>query len=196
MDKEEGVQMDFPLPSINADLGLESSEIKSLASALSLEPEDIKSTTMISEDLIVHINSDAAYNKIQPNFQQLAAFEARYFHFVVLYLKAITHLILIYRGIVVTIDPSNSSYDFISRFFGPRVGVNEDPVTGSAHCELAAYWTKLLNKNKLFAKQTSKRGGEVSMQVLSDKQRVILTGKAVIALRGSVTTNPLCSSTK
>lgn len=77
---------------------------------------------------------------------------------------------------------SNQKYDFISRFFCPNIGLNEDPVTGSAHCMLAPYWAKVLNKNNLFAYQASKRGGEIQIQYHSD--RVDLTGSAITLIKG------------
>ena len=65
--------------------------------------------------------------------------------------------------------------DFVSRFFAPLVGIDEDPVTGSAHCTLAPYWAKRLGKSELTARQISKRGGDVRCKIEGD--RVILTGK-------------------
>src|SRR5690606_29189329 len=84
------------------------------------------------------------------------------------------------RGIIVT--AASSQYDFISRFFAPSVGVNEDPVTGSAHCKLADYWSNILNKSELSAYQASERGGIVELIVRGD--RVLLKGKAVTTLKG------------
>jgi len=84
------------------------------------------------------------------------------------------------RGIIVT-APGKSS-DFVSRFFGPRVGVNEDPVTGSAHTSLSYYWSKRLGKDKLTAVQLSKRTGQMTCEVMGN--RVHLTGKAVTYMTG------------
>lgn len=85
-----------------------------------------------------------------------------------------------FRGIIVTAKDENK-YDFISRFFAPREGINEDPVTGSAHCKLADYWQKKLNKNKFLAYQASERGGEIQVEIKND--RVFLTGKAFTILK-------------
>ena len=82
------------------------------------------------------------------------------------------------RGIICTARSEN--YDFVSRFFAPAVGVNEDPVTGSAHTMLIPYWAKILNKKELVAKQVSKRGGILYCKDLGD--RVEIGGKAVILL--------------
>ena len=74
--------------------------------------------------------------------------------------------------------------DFVSRFFGPRVGVNEDPVTGSAHCTLAPYWAERLGRNSLHARQLSSRGGELWCEVRGD--RVVVIGQAVDYLEGTI----------
>lgn len=87
------------------------------------------------------------------------------------------------RGIIVT-TRGTGEYDFISRFFAPKVGVNEDPVTGSAHCKLAHYWQQKLNKDDFKAYQASSRGGELQISVVGD--RVHLTGQAVTILKGEL----------
>jgi len=80
--------------------------------------------------------------------------------------------------------PGDQGFDFISRFFAPGVGINEDPVTGSAHCLTAPYWAGKLGKSELKAFQASPRGGAVNCQVAGD--RVILSGDAVTYLRGRI----------
>jgi predicted PhzF superfamily epimerase YddE/YHI9 len=72
----------------------------------------------------------------------------------------------------------------VSRFFGPKLGVPEDPVTGSAHCELAPYWSSRLGKTTLKALQVSRRGGEVLCEMNGD--RVILSGSAVTFMAGEI----------
>lgn len=86
------------------------------------------------------------------------------------------------RGLIVTAK-GEGSYDFISRFFAPRVGVDEDPVTGSAHCKLAHYWQQKLQKNHFVAYQASKRGGEIFITIQED--RVLLTGNALTVMKGN-----------
>ena len=86
------------------------------------------------------------------------------------------------RGIIVTARGDNA--DFVSRFFAPKFGINEDPVTGSAHCALIPYWAKKLNKDILFAKQVSKRGGELYCRNKED--RVIISGRAVKYMEGTI----------
>ncbi|MDP4954149.1 MAG: PhzF family phenazine biosynthesis protein, partial [Flavobacteriales bacterium] len=84
------------------------------------------------------------------------------------------------RGIIVT-APGETT-DFVSRFFAPQSGINEDPVTGSAHTTLTAYWSKKLGKNQLHAQQLSNRGGQIDCELLGN--RVELTGKARTYLIG------------
>lgn len=85
------------------------------------------------------------------------------------------------RGIILTAK-GKGPYDFVSRFFAPKVGVNEDPVTGSAHCKLAHYWSQKLNKKEFLAYQASPRGGEIKVSIHGD--RVHLAGQAITILEG------------
>ena len=101
---------------------------------------------------------------IAPNFSALANVEA--------------------RGVIVTSRATSADYDFVSRFFGPRVGVNEDPVTGSAHCCLAPYWQQRLGKDEMVGYQASTRGGIVRVRVLGE--RVMLGGQAITVMRGEL----------
>ncbi len=87
------------------------------------------------------------------------------------------------RGIIVTAP--GRDVDFVSRFFGPQVGVNEDPVTGSAHTTLTPYWAKRLGKTELTARQLSKRGGSLRCRLSGD--RVEIAGRAVPYLEGTIT---------
>jgi PhzF family phenazine biosynthesis protein len=88
------------------------------------------------------------------------------------------------RGVSVTAPGDNA--DFVSRFFAPKFGIPEDPVTGSAHCELAPYWADRLDKNILNAVQVSKRGGEILCRVEKEKGRVIISGRAVTFMEGEI----------
>ncbi len=74
--------------------------------------------------------------------------------------------------------------DFVSRYFAPHAGIPEDPVTGSAHCTLAPYWTKRLGKTKLHARQISRRGGELFCELRGD--RVVIAGRAALYLEGKI----------
>lgn len=92
------------------------------------------------------------------------------------------------RGVIVTARASGSAYDFVSRFFAPGSGVDEDPVTGSAHCALAPYWAAKLGRQQLVGRQASARGGIVKVQAKGE--RVILAGQAVVVMRGELSIDP------
>ena len=87
------------------------------------------------------------------------------------------------HAVIVTAPGQNS--DFVSRYFAPSYGVPEDPVTGSAHCSLAPYWSNRLNKPRLHARQLSERGGELWCELAGE--RVILTGDAIVTMKGTLT---------
>jgi len=87
------------------------------------------------------------------------------------------------RGVIVT-GAGDGGYDMVSRYFAPGFGIDEDPVTGSAHCALGPYWSQKLGKRSLKAFQASARGGEMGVTVRGD--RVLLTGRAVTTLRGEL----------
>lgn len=88
------------------------------------------------------------------------------------------------RGVVVTATSDMDGVDFVSRFFAPATGIDEDPVTGSAHCCLAPYWAERLGRTRLTGYQASPRGGTVGVEVAGD--RVYLYGEAVTVLRGEL----------
>jgi predicted PhzF superfamily epimerase YddE/YHI9 len=88
------------------------------------------------------------------------------------------------RGVIVTSQAKTPGFDFVSRFFAPRTGVPEDPVTGSAHCALAPFWSERLHKTELTGYQASARGGVVRVRLAGD--RVVLGGQAVTVLRGEL----------
>jgi PhzF family phenazine biosynthesis protein len=118
-------------------------------------------------DYLVEVDSEEVVRNMQPDFGLLAKVAA--------------------RGIIVTSIPSTQDYDFVSRFFAPQAGVNEDPVTGSAHCCLGPYWSKRLGQNQFVACQASARGGIIHVRV--DGDRVYLGGQAVTVLRGELLTD-------
>jgi predicted PhzF superfamily epimerase YddE/YHI9 len=117
-------------------------------------------------DYLLEVDGEEIVRGCKPNFDALARVDA--------------------RGVIVTSRAAASSYDFVSRFFAPRAGVNEDPVTGSAHCALAPYWSAQLGRPELVGYQASARGGTVRVRLQGD--RVILGGQAVTVLRGALTT--------
>lgn len=111
--------------------------------------------------LLIFENENQIVN-IKPNFSEIAKINA--------------------RGIIVSSKSEN--YDFVSRFFGPNCGVNEDPVTGSAHTTLTPFWTEKLGKTKLKAKQISKRGGVLECELKND--RILISGKCKTYLKGEI----------
>ncbi|MBM3794372.1 MAG: PhzF family phenazine biosynthesis protein [Acidobacteria bacterium] len=88
------------------------------------------------------------------------------------------------RGVIVT-APGWGKVDFVSRFFAPAAGINEDPVTGSAHCMLTPYWAQRLGKKSMHARQLSARGGELWVKLKGD--RVLISGQAQPYLKGTIT---------
>jgi predicted PhzF superfamily epimerase YddE/YHI9 len=86
------------------------------------------------------------------------------------------------RGVIVTSPGYN--HDFVSRFFGPQSGVDEDPVTGSAHTTLAVYWAARLGKNEFTAAQISARGGLLKVRL--EGERTLISGRAVTYLQGEI----------
>jgi PhzF family phenazine biosynthesis protein len=115
------------------------------------------------EDLLLVFNSEKDIQKLKPDFISIADATN--------------------RGLICT--AKSEEYDFVSRFFAPSVGIDEDPVTGSAHTMLIPYWAKQLNKTSLVAKQMSKRGGVLYCKYLDD--RVEIGGKAVTYMQGEIT---------
>ena len=121
-------------------------------------------------DWLIELSDEAAVRSLSPDFRALAAEDA--------------------RGIIVTaaagaearaVEPDA---DFVSRFFGPAVGVDEDPVTGSAHCALGPWWAERLGREQVTGRQVSVRGGTV--RVLCRGERVTLEGRAVTVLEGGI----------
>jgi PhzF family phenazine biosynthesis protein len=113
-------------------------------------------------DYLFVYNSEAEILALQPDFEALKAHDV--------------------RGIIVT-APGETT-DFVSRFFGPACGVNEDPVTGSAHTTLTPYWSSILGKTELTARQLSLRTGDLTCKLVCD--RVEIAGEAVLYLRGEI----------
>ncbi|GGD56490.1 putative isomerase [Emticicia aquatilis] len=88
------------------------------------------------------------------------------------------------RGIIVTAKAKSKKIDFVSRFFGPGSGIDEDPVTGSAHTKLVPYWSKIFNKTELTAEQISSRKGYLKCTLVND--RVLMAGKGKLYLKGKI----------
>ena len=154
--RDEWIELNFPKGNLTKSEG-----DSFLLNALSISP------TSIYEDDIVYLlefNAEEDIVNLKPDFRMLK--KARK------------------EEIIVTSKSNNESYDFVSRFFAPAIGVNEDPVTGSAHCYLAPYWIKKLRKEEVLGFQLSRRTGFVKCR-LQDR-RVILYGKAKTILQGTL----------
>ena len=132
-----------------------------LLSALGVRPQFVgKNRT----DYLVELASEADVRAARPDFGKLRA--------------------LPIRGVIITSRAALPGVDFVSRFFAPGVGVDEDPVTGSAHCALAPHWATRLAKDEMVGFQASARGGTVRVRVAGD--RVKLAGQAVTVLKGEL----------
>jgi len=129
-----------------------------LISGLGLPPVEVRA----AEDFLAIYASQQDIETLKPDFEQLMG--------------------LPHRGVITTAP--GDEVDFVSRWFGPSVGVPEDPVTGSAHTTLTPYWADRLGKRQLMARQVSKRGGEIRCTLQGD--RVLLSGKAVKYLEGKI----------
>jgi len=128
-----------------------------LAEILGAAPRNFRSSRY---DHLVELESEELVRNLRPDFTRLKALPV--------------------RGIMVTSRASTPGFDFVSRFFGPAVGIDEDPVTGSAHCCLGPYWSQRLGKTELVAYQASARGGVVGVTIAGE--RVRLRGKTVTVM--------------
>ena len=154
--REDWIEMDFPAESETSD------KVPSqLAEALKISPKYYGKNRV---DGLVLLESEEEVLNLKPDFETLGQIEV--------------------RGIIVTAPSSSNDYDFVSRFFAPRFGINEDPVTGSAHCCLGPFWGNRLGKKQLIARQVSPRGGVVQMTLKDD--RVILAGEALTIFKGEL----------
>jgi PhzF family phenazine biosynthesis protein len=118
--------------------------------------------------LLIHLPSEEILKNLRPDFENMKSVRMK---------EDI-------GGVIVT-SLGHPPYDFVSRFFAPWIGINEDPVTGAAHTLLAPYWSKMLGKNEMLAYQASSRGGKLIVRLRS-KGRVDLIGNAVIVSKGEL----------
>ncbi len=157
------LSLDFPLSPI--DDNVDGATKLALLAALGLQDALVRRTKF---DLLVVVNEESMVHSLQPNFSSLELIET--------------------RGVIVTSLSQSAGIDFVSRFFAPRYGIHEDPVTGSAHCCLAPYWGQRLKKTSLVGYQASSRGGTVHCTIAGD--RVLLTGDAVTVWEGTLLVTP------
>lgn len=154
--KADWIELDFPQrPESPVDAPA------GLIEALGIEPKYIGKNEY---DYFVEAASERDVRNTSPDFRMLREFNV--------------------RGVIVTSRSDSPDYDFVSRFFAPGAGIDEDPVTGSAHCCLAPYWSKKLGKNEMVGYQASERGGIVKVRVA--EERVFLQGKAVTIFKGEL----------
>lgn len=156
--EDDVIAMDFPVKTVAPY-----DDIGDVADALG--DEVVAGYRTGTDDLLVELAGERVVAGLRPDIEALGAVDC--------------------RGVIVTAAAdAGNDYHFVSRFFGPRVGVPEDPVTGSAHCALAPFWAARLNRSTLVGAQLSPRGGRLSMNLVGD--RVELRGQAVVVLAGDL----------
>lgn len=154
--RDKRVELDFPTQSVTP-----TDAIPELVAAIGVEPKESHAG---SGRWLLELADEAAVRAVAPDFAGLLPF-----------------------GIVVVTSASDDpAYDFVSRCFGPAHGIDEDPVTGSTHCVLSAYWSERLGKHEMTGYQASPRGGVVTVRLEGD--RTILGGEAITVLRGELAT--------
>lgn len=150
------LEMDFP-----SSMPVEVAEPQGLSEAIGAKPKRI----LKARDYVLVYEDEETIKNMRPDFKALTKIDASTF-----------------SAFVVTAPGKNS--DFVSRVFAPKIGIDEDPVTGSTHTELIPYWANTLSKTKMEALQLSKRGGRIKCELLGD--RVAISGRAVTYLVGEV----------
>ncbi|KAL7599568.1 hypothetical protein Lser_V15G27318 [Lactuca serriola] len=158
------IELNFPVVPVSDSNDVEVSTIISeILNGVSVV--DVKKTA--SDDILVVLPSGKEVAELKPQFDKMRKAPG--------------------RGILITgLAPNGSGFDFYSRFFCPNYGIDEDPVTGSAHCALAAYWNDKLEKCDFAAYQASPRGGILDIHLDNKNQRVLLRGKAITVMEGSL----------
>ena len=150
------VELDFPsTPVVPVEPPLELSDL------IGIVPKYVGQSRF---DLLIELNDVGELSELNPDYVGLSRLPV--------------------RGFIVTGQSDIPEYDFLSRFFAPATGVQEDPVTGSAHCALAPYWAEKLGKKEMIGFQASRRGGEVKVKYMGD--RVKLIGQAITVMHGEL----------
>ena len=152
----DGIEMNFPATPEDP-----AAVLPELIKALGVEPRYVGRSIF---DYLVEVGSEEEVKDLKPDFVLLREIPI--------------------RGVIVTSRASSPGFDFVSRFFAPRVGIDEDPVTGSSHCCLGPYWADKVGKEEMVAYQASARGGTLRVRVEGD--RVYIGGQAVTVLRGEL----------
>jgi predicted PhzF superfamily epimerase YddE/YHI9 len=154
--KGDWIELDFPLLPDR-----EASVPPGLTKALNAKPRYVGKSRF---DYVVELDSEKIVRRMQPDFSLLRKIPI--------------------RGVIVTARSTSKPYDFICRMFAPKVGIDEDPVTGSAFCCLGPFWHQRLKKNEFLAYQASARGGVVRVRV--EDKRVYISGRAVTVFRAEL----------
>lgn len=158
---ESNIELTFPNPCLQYVVAAD----KKLIQDLGLKSDQVISTAHFDSKVVIEVSSEKVLLDLKPNFDALKSRDG--------------------RGVVVTSLSESGDLDFVSRYFAPWVGVNEDPVTGSAHCALNVHWSKKLNKAHLKAFQASERGGYVEVETVTEN-RTKLKGQAVTVIKGTM----------
>jgi phenazine biosynthesis protein PhzF family len=159
--KADFIELNFPSRPV-ADVAMPEELTDALADALGVRPKYVGKNSL--SYLLVEVESETIVRNVCPNFELLTRLDA--------------------FGVIITSRSDNPKYDFISRFFAPAAGINEDPVTGSAHCTLGPYWGEKLHKQEFLVYQASKRGGWIHVRLQGES--VYLGGQAITVLRGAL----------
>jgi PhzF family phenazine biosynthesis protein len=158
---EDLIEMDLP-----GDVPETIATPAGLPTALGIAASEIRETAQNVVGKLVAVTDAATVRSLTPNFGLIAALDA--------------------AGVIVTAPSDEPGVDFVSRYFAPAAGIDEDPVTGAAHCALAPFWATRLGRDELVGYQASVRGGTVRCRVAGD--RVVLGGHAVTVSRGELLT--------
>ncbi|MGC1305738.1 MAG: PhzF family phenazine biosynthesis protein [Phormidesmis sp.] len=170
--KKDGdwIEMDFPAQPVRS-----AHVMPQLISALCCGG-DIRAVAKNNIRYLIEVYSEKVLRGLQPNFDEIKKLPV--------------------QGIIVTAPADSEASDFVSRYFAPAVGINEDPVTGSAHTSLAPYWQEKLGKSEMLAQQVSARGGTIRVKCLlansngtdaaAEENRVLISGQAITTLKGEL----------
>ncbi|MEM6838452.1 MAG: PhzF family phenazine biosynthesis protein [Cyanobacteria bacterium P01_C01_bin.120] len=139
-----------------------------LKSLRGLQPESVEGGGPAESNYLVELASEDYVRSLQPDFTMMRLLPA--------------------HGVIVTAPGAAAEIDFVSRYFAPAVGIDEDPVTGSAHCSLVPFWERKLGKSTFRAQQVSPRGGILQVQRSGD--RVLISGQAVTVMKGTLLSAP------
>jgi PhzF family phenazine biosynthesis protein len=157
MKKGTWIEMDFPATPAKPD----SIPCEDVEEALGTKAKCVGRSRF---DYLVEVESENAVRFLSPDMTRIGRLQA--------------------RGLIVTSRASSANFDYVSRFFAPAAGIDEDPVTGSAHCCLGPFWKERLGRDNLIGYQASARGGFVRTRCQGD--RVLISGQAVTVLRGEL----------